>query len=487
MARTRVGVLASGRGSNFQALVDAAPAGSTLRVPEGSYRTHLVIDKPLTLVADGHVRLDGSGLGSVVTITGDDVSVSGFHVSGTGGQVESAAGIKVLEADRVTIEDNRLEDFYIGIAALGAADVRILDNTITGSGLRLGGAEHLASAAEHTDEVVVVGTDPRSIGAGDSGGGPQGQGEGIYLWDTRAVTVRDNVIRDVRDGIYLTYVEDALIDSNGIYSSRYAVHTMFGGPVTVFGNTVHRNLAGLVVMYTHDVLAGRNVIRDQRSAGTGIGIVVKDVRGLRIAENVIARNRVGFRAEGTRRLADADAEVLRNRFDSNDIAVSLFPTADLGFGANTFEGNLTDVHAGDRGVGRQNDWTYQGTGNHWADYAGYDLDGDAVGDVPHVASGALEVLLAEAPILQLYRGSPALGALDSAQELWEWDRAVVMEDVAPRLDDHAPRVADLDPSLVDTAGVGSAALPWHVLGLALATLAALGVALTRARRRTGRP
>jgi nitrous oxidase accessory protein len=240
-------------------------------------------------------------------------------------------------------------------------------------------------------------------------------------------------------------------------------------------------MAGLVFMYTGDILAGRNVLQDQRSGATGMGIVLKDVKGVRIAENVIARNRVGLRAEGTRQLVDAAAVVLRNRFDSNEQAVSLFSSADLGFAANTFESNLTDVQADDRSVARANDWTYQGTGNRWTAYAGYDLDGDAVGDIPHTASGALQLLLADVPALQLYRGSPALHALDSAQELWEADRAVVMTDSAPRLDDHAPRVQDLDPVAAQVAAAPDSA-GWLASGILLVVLAFLGLSLLRARR-----
>jgi nitrous oxidase accessory protein len=471
-------------GSNLQALIDGAPPGSTILVPPGDHRTHLVIDKPLTLIADGVVHLDGSGLGSVVTITADDVAVRGFHISGTGGQVEVAAGIKVVEADGVTIEDNHLEDFFHGIAVLGARDLRVVGNTLQGSGISASDSDHLVTgSAEHGHQAVAMGADPRSLGATDSGAGPQGQGDGIYLWNSEAATIRDNVIRDVRDGIYLSYVSDALVDRNRIERSRYAVHTMFGAGVTVFESSARDNLAGLVFMYTGDVLAGRNVLGDHRSGATGVGIVLKDVKGVRIAENVIERNRVGLRAEGTRRLSDAEGAILRNRFDSNDTAVSLSPSADLGFGANTFEGNLTDVHADDRGVARSNDWTYEGTGNRWAGYAGYDLDGDGVGDIPHATSGALQLLLADNPSLQLYRGSPALHALDSAQEIWEADRAVVMTDKAPRLHDHAPLARDLDPDSGLESSLAGEAGGWYVAGIALALLALLGATLLRARQR----
>jgi nitrous oxidase accessory protein len=468
---------------DLQALVDEAPPGATVLVPAGSYRAHLVLDKPVTLLADGDVRLDGSGLGSVITITGDDVTVRGFEVGNTGGQVEMAAAIKILETDNVTIEDNQLHDFFHGIASLGATDVRIAGNTLIGSGLNPADADHLSSGVGDTGTPVVVGTDPRSIPADASGAGPEGQGDGIYMWNTQAITVADNTIRDVRDGMYLSFVEEALLDSNKVDTSRYAVHSMFGGPVTIFGNTAHRNLAGLVFMYTKDVLAGRNVIRDHRSGGTGVGIVLKDVAGVRIAENVIARNRIGLKAEGTIRASDSEAAILRNRFDSNDTAVALSPSADLGFGANTFEGNMTDVHAEDRGVARHNDWTFEGTGNRWSSYAGYDLDADGVGDVPHTASGSLQLILADVPALQLYRGSPALRALDSAQELWEADRAVIMSDNAPRIDDHAPHVNDLDTGATQAASLSGESAGWYAMGISMVLLVLVGAALARPRRR----
>jgi nitrous oxidase accessory protein len=468
---------------DIQSLVDEAPPGTTVLVPAGSYRTHLVVDKPLTLIADGRVLLDGGGLGSVVTITSDDVTVRGFEVANTGGQVEVAAAIKILEADNVTIEDNQLHDFFHGIASLGATNVRIVGNSLIGSGLNPIDANHLSSGVGDTGPPVVVGADPRSIAADASGAGPEGQGDGIYLWNTQAITVADNTIRDVRDGVYLSFVEEALIDGNTVDTSRYAVHSMFGGPVTIFGNAAHKNLAGLVFMYTEDVLAGRNIIQDQRSGGTGVGIVLKDVDGVRIAENVIARNRIGLKAEGTIRAGGREAAVLRNRFDSNDTAVALSPSADLGFGANTFERNMTDVHAEDRGVARRNDWTFEGTGNRWSAYAGYDLDGDDVGDVPHTASGALQLILSDVPALQLYRGSPALHALDSAQELWEADRSAVMHDSAPRINDYAPQLADLDPAAAQAASVSAEAGAWYLTGASLAVLALMGMVLARLRRK----
>lgn len=421
-------------------LVEAAPAGATIVVPAGSYRVHLVIDRPLTLVADGDVYLDGGGRGSIVTITADDVTVRGFHLTGTGGQVEEAAAIKTIEASRVTIEGNRLHRFFTGIAVNGGEAVRIVDNVLEGSGQVTVDAGHASGATDHaptTDAGQQTGgtpTDATNPHAGHgTGDGPDAQGDGISVWTTVGVLIRGNTIRDARDAIYLNYADEALVDSNVVERSRYAVHSMFGHSHVVFGNTVRANLSGLVFMYTQDILAGRNALTDARSPSTGYGVVVKDVVGLRLAENLIARNRVGIQAEGTEHRLAAEALIVRNRIAANDVGVALMATADLAFAANDFDGNLTQVLALEPGVETHNDWANGGTGNTWSDYAGFDLAGDGVGDIPYTTGGAGEVLLARDPALTAYRTSPALAVLDVARAVWESAREPVVRDAFPRI------------------------------------------------------
>jgi nitrous oxidase accessory protein len=484
--------------SDLAAMLGRTPTGGTLLVPAGTYRVNLVIDRPVTLLADGHVRLDGGGRGTVVTIAADDVTMRGFHVAHTGGQVEEAAAIKVVDAARVLLEDNRLEDFFTGIAVLGSRDVRISGNTLHGSGQVTAGADHAMSGSPSGQGEPATqpaghdhghdgghGGSAADPGADDARGrGPGGQGDGISLWHSANVTVFGNVVEGVRDGLYLSYADLVLLDSNVVRGSRYAIHTMFGEGITVFGNRFTRNLAGMVLMYSKDVLAGRNAILDHRSGGTGVGVALKDVAGLRLAENVIARNRIGIRAEGTQRSAWQEGAVLRNRISANTIGVSLMASADLGFAANTFEGNLTDVHASDRNVARRNDWTYQGTGNRWSAYAGYDLDGDGIGDIPHTAGGFLGVIITTAPALEAFATAPALHALSAAQGIWEASRGAIVIDHAPRTDDPAPRLSDLGDAGVASAGVGDEALPWQALGLLLALLTSLAFLATRLRRRS---
>jgi nitrous oxidase accessory protein len=437
-----------------QALIDAASPGATIVLPAGIYHERLVVDRPLTLIAGGEVVIDGGGRGSVVTVTADDVTLRGLHVVGSGGQGEEGAGVTLVDASRVTLEKLRIRDSFTGIAALGGADVRIVDCELTGAGQSLADGGHAlgGQGSEGTP------------GSGSAGAGLRlGQGDGIHLWTVRGALVRGTTISEVRDGLYLNYAEEVLVDSNRITSSRYAVHAMFGRDLTFFGNRLEDNLSGLVFMYSRNVLAGRNTVTGHRSSSTGMGVVLKDVTGVRLAENIIAGNRVGLRAEGTAHAGEAKAEVLRNRFAGNDVGVWVVPSANVGFGGNSFDGNLTTVLATDHGVERRNQWTYQGTGNYWSDYAGYDLAGDGIGDVAHVSYGAANALLEGNRALGLYATSPAFQVLAQAQEQWAAAGPAVVTDRAPLTIEVAPR-ADRD----GRAGGGAwAALAGGLIGIGL--------------------
>lgn len=473
-------VLASSGGAptsslDLAALVAAAPPGSTLVVPPGTYRTHLVIEQPLTLIADGAVRLDGGGRGSVVTVASADVTVRGFVISGTGGQGEEAAGVKVVRSDRVTIEANRIERAFTAISVVGGAEIRILDNEIVGAGQVTSDAAHATApvlpAATLTPAATAQGHDH---GQPADGAGPGGQGDGIALWNVLGGVVRGNEVREVRDGIYLNYAEELLVDDNRIDRSRYAVHVMFGEGLTIFGNDLRENLSGLVLMNAAGVLVGRNSLIDARSPGTGFGVVVKDVRGFTFAENLVARNRVGLQADGvTHRLHD-EGLVVSNVFASNDVGVALMASTDLVFGGNVFDANLLQVRAHDAGVARRNAWTHAGVGNQWSDYAGFDLEGDGVGDVPHSASGVVDALLDADPALQAYSTSPALSVLSLARGVWE-------AGVTPAVVDDSPRLAQVGAAAApDLGGAPEAAWPWLAVAAALALGA--GTALLAGRR-----
>lgn len=389
--------------SEIAAAIGSAPSGAEVRVAGGVYRGDLVVSRSVRLVAERGVTLLGSGQGSVVTIAAPGVTVQGFAIHGSGGQLVQGAAVAVA-ADGATVSANHIADAYLGVSARGVRDLRVVGNVIAGRGP--GGAPQAAHDA------------------------PAGaQADGIALSDVTGALIRGNTIAGVRDGIYLSYVEDALVDGNEISGARYAVHAMSPKGLLAFENVLRANAAGIVAMSGGPIELARNRVVAQRSGATGYGVLLKDVRGVRVVENVLSRNIVGLRAEGVDRAA-APAEVLRNEIAYNSTGVMLLPTASLAFGANSFVANVVDLEASGVRANRS-EWRVRGAGNHWSGYLGYDLDGDGFGDVPHREGGTSYRLLGLAPELRSLRAAPAALVLAKVDRWWSTSQAAAVEDPRP--------------------------------------------------------
>jgi len=76
-------------------------------------------------------------------------------------------------------------------------------------------------------------------------------------------------------------------------------------------------------------------------------------------------------------------------------------------------------------------------GNYFADYTGYDLDGDGTGDVVYQLRSFEAELVTQRPGLAFFHGTPALGAADAVTRLVPiYERRTLLTDPAPRLRPH---------------------------------------------------
>lgn len=104
--------------SNIQKAIDNSSSGDTIEVHSGVYSENIIIHKPLALIGvdsgDGRPLLDAGGSGSVISITANDVTLSGFNITGSGGCGCGNAGIKV-ESSNNTIKSNVIYKNKYGI------------------------------------------------------------------------------------------------------------------------------------------------------------------------------------------------------------------------------------------------------------------------------------------------------------------------------------------------------------------------------------
>lgn len=426
----------AGAAADLQALVDAAQPGSVLTVTAGTYDP-VVITKPITLRGVGGPVIDGGGTGTVVRIASPDVTLTGFTIRSSGNSLDREDSGVFAEGARMTLTDNIFEDVLFGIY------------------LRQG---------EHS---VITGN---VIGAKDLESGRRG--DPVKLWESPFTVFADNTVESGRD-VVLWYSEGIVIRGNLIQRGRYGLHFMYSHDAVVEGNTLRDNSVGAFLMYSYNLTFNDNlVVGNHGPSGYGMGL--KDMDGVEASGNQFIGNRVGLYIDNSPTKVDLVQHFTGNLFAHNDFGVTLLPAVKGNvFSGNAFVENREQVGVAGSGTPRDNDWAAGGIGNHWSDFAGYDADGDGIGDISHRVDDLFSALTDTKSELIIFSGSPAARLIDAAARAFPTLRP------EPKAVDPAPLI-DLPPIAVPAGTSPPAGVT--VLGTVLLTLAGLIVAAGRPRR-----
>ena len=373
--------------SELQARIDAAPRGSTVTVPAGTYHGSLVVRGPLTVIAEPGTTLDGGGRGSVVTIAGSNVVMRGFTIRNSGRDVtEEAAGIKVTGNDH-HIEFNEVVDVYFGIHIGDGARAVVRGNRIRPG--KLYGAR---------------------------------PGHGVNAWNLRDSRIVDNQVADARDGIYLSFTERVEVTRNTVADCRYGLHSMYSQDARFEHNVVERNLLGAALMMSDRLVLRANQIRQHREGVAAYGVLLKDIGDLIAEGNEITSNRIAIYAESVPSDPKHEAVFIDNVIAGNEVGLALQSTARLTMTGNRIAENLTDVRALGRTLASGMKWSRDGRGNSWSQYRGYDADGDGIGDVSFRVEAAIDALMQRNPMMQALLYTPAHAALEAAARMFPFLR-----------------------------------------------------------------
>lgn len=108
--------------TSIQAAIDAAKDGDTIEVQSGTYLEHVDIRKSLNLLGvsngTGMPLVNASGYGSAITVSADNVTLSGFNTTNSGHCGCGNAGISVLSSNN-TITNNVAIGNKYGIRCTG--------------------------------------------------------------------------------------------------------------------------------------------------------------------------------------------------------------------------------------------------------------------------------------------------------------------------------------------------------------------------------
>ena len=379
--------------AGLQALIDATPAGGTLRLAPGSHAGPVTITRALTLDGGGKASIVGSGRGTVLSVAASGVTLRGLRITGSGESHDSVDAGILLEGDDHRVEDNVIEDVLFGIHLKQVNRSRIAGNRVTGKRLDVGM-----------------------------------RGDAIRLWYSRHNAIENNRFERARD---LTFANspDNRIAGNRFQDGRYGMHVIFSPRLLIENNRLSDTGTGIIVLYSPDLVLRGNHVAHALTGGGG-GIVFKESHDALVEKNEVLHCSVGLRVDAPPE-AVGKLTVRNNRFAHN--IIGLFFYGEEGghrFTDNRFENNLTTVGISAPGAGSANVWR----GNYWDDYQGFDRNHDGIGDTPHEIYLFADRIWMETPMATFFRNSPVLEMLDFLERLAPFSTPHrVLRDPAPRM------------------------------------------------------
>lgn len=349
----------------LQIAIAGANPGDVLLLSAGVYAGPVVVDRALVIDGLGAAVIDGGGVGTVITVTADDVTLRALTVQHSGGVNQVIdAGIKIIKGvHRAVVENNRLRDNMHGVDVHGGIDCVVRGNDIEGR-----------KNARMNE-----------------------RGNGFYVWNAPGTVIENNTVRWGRDGIFTNASKKGTYRGNLFRDLRFAVHYMYTNDSEVSENVSIGNHLGYAIMFSDRVVVKDNISLGDRSHGMMLNFANKsDVSG----NLVRGAEKCTFIYNANRNL------IAGNRFENCDIGIHFTAGSEKNaLTENAFIGNKTQVkYVGTRDI----EWSLEGRGNYWSDHPAFDLNGDGLADSPFHPNDLMDSILWSQPSASLLLGSPAV-------------------------------------------------------------------------------
>ena len=316
-----------------------ANPNDTLFIRSGIYRAHdIQINKPLTLLGEDGVLIDAQVKGYGLVIVSDSVVIDQIDITNVGkSYIKDFAAIYISKSKHFEIRNCELSKVFFGILVEKSHHGIIEDNHIF--------SEAIEEAAS---------------------------GNGVHMWYSSHVEIRNNELHNLRDGIYFEFVTHSKVEHNLSHNNlRYGLHFMFSNNDEYHYNTFVENGSGVAVMFSKFIEMTHNTFYKNWGSAS-YGLLLKEIYDGEIEENTFEENTIGIYAEGSTRI-----NYKHNQFKGNGWAVKISGACyKNNFHQNNFMYNSFDVSYNSKLNDNLFDY------NYWSDYSGYDLDRDGVGDVP---------------------------------------------------------------------------------------------------------
>lgn len=326
--------------SGLKEAVAKAQKNDTVLVKKGVYREiEIKIDKPLTLLGEPGAVIDGENKSEILLVEADSVTIDGLEIINVGkSHMKDYSAIRAKRIKHFKFQNLTIRNPYFAIYLEKSENGKILNNKVYGEAVN----EYNA-------------------------------GNGIHIWYSHRLEVKNNETYNMRDGIYLEFSDDNHIENNISQGHvRYGLHFMFSQSNQVIKNAFINNGAGIAIMFSKHMKMLHNTFKDNWGAAS-YGVLLKEATDSELNYNVFERNTTGINVEGSNRIS-----YFHNDFKGNGWAIrSRGANYQNTFKDNNFLDNSFDLSFKGNLAGNSFN------GNYWSEYTGYDLDKDGVGDVPY--------------------------------------------------------------------------------------------------------
>ncbi len=399
--------------ATLQQRIDAAAPNETIRVEVGVHAGPIVVRKSLTLIGELGAEIRGNGLGNVIMIAADDVTLRRLRVTGSGLQLSDDNAAVFVTGNRVRIENCAIADSLHGIYLKKISGAQILNNRIQGKTTLTPSSEPvekgIGTSTENCDTTLVSNR----------------RGNGIHQWNCEGNLIRGNEISDTRDGIYFSFTNNSRVENNLVHHVRYGLHYMYSDGNVFENNTFSENAAGAAIMFSKELVVRGNRFINNRGH-RAYGLIFQSSDRSRLEKNEITQNAVGLSFNQCN-----ENQIAGNRVMQNYIGLRFGSNSDGNrFTENVFMQNLHPVETGASDVSGSH-WAVNGVGNFWDGSFELDLDRDGVNDLPHRELDLFGVLRRDFPAVAFLSDSPALKLLRFAEERAALPGISYIEDPAP--------------------------------------------------------
>ncbi|WP_082350654.1 right-handed parallel beta-helix repeat-containing protein [Paenibacillus xylanivorans] len=367
----------------LQPIIDGSIPGEVLVLEPGMYSGPVSIDKNISIRGDSSVTVLNTEAEATITIRSDEVTLQGFTVQHLTN--EPTAAIQV-EGDRVEIRGLDIQSQSFGIVLRGSVDGLI-----------------------HSNYISWAGSESASSGQ---------KGNGIDLYNSHRNHIEDNQITGMRDGIYLENSRNLTVKGNTLLHTRYGIHCMYIDGSSVVDNVGENNSTGAMVMGVKNTVVSGNSFRKQSENVHSQGILLYDVQQSSIHNNVVEGNRVGMN------IAESSGNEIRsNAVLRNFIGIQLVLAEDNQFVRNQFVSNVIEASAMDS---RNNEMKE----NYWDSFQGLDLNDDGISELSYEINPFYEQVVNRNSAYQLFFQSPGMifmsNLFTEGKQEWTTDRSPLM-------------------------------------------------------------